>query len=297
MQQHVASAQCQNLSLTPSYRPLLLTLSPMAETQWLLTDKSPSAGSISMSDGADRSTDCMAPPTEHHEKAHIHCPGYSNSFAAAAHLHVQRTGQQRRHAAPGSLDGRLQPSAAAALSAAPPTAPPLLPAGEEGQMKRGSLLGNMQSASHLRPPGLQALIQRIKAPTTAGMLTVVTTFWAILTCRPSGLGCGLVQHLHALHLCHGQLVPVPGSGRNHELAHQVLEAVAAEQHDKKLGAVHEVHVQALRPVLVVTLPQFCIAQHLQRGCSMNDEHMCFACCASRRNGLLDFGAACNAMQC
>lgn len=148
----------------PILQTSLTYLSPMAETQWLLTDKSPSAGSISMSDGADRSTDCMAPPTEHHEKAHIHCPGYSNSFAAAAHLHVQRTGQQRRHAAPGSLDGRLQPSAAAALSAAPPTAPPLLPAGEEGQMKRGSLLGNMQSASHLRSPGLQALIQRIKGP-------------------------------------------------------------------------------------------------------------------------------------
>ena len=80
------------------------------------------------------------------------------------------------------------------------------------------------------------------------------------TCKPMGIV--LAADLHSSHLWRGKVATGARGCCNHELADKVLKAVAAKQHDKEFGAVHEVNIQALRTVLVIALPQLRVPQHL-----------------------------------
>jgi len=46
-------------------------------------------------------------------------------------------------------------------------------------------------------------------------------------------------------------------------SHEVVKGHGAEQCSEEVSTVHEVHVQALRAVLVVAVPQLTVAQHLK----------------------------------
>ena len=81
--------------------------------------------------------------------------------------------------------------------------------------------------------------------------------------QPPALEQGCMASTFLKALCQWPSTGTPG--RNHELAQQVLEGVAAKQHGEELCAIHEVDVQPLCAVLVVALPQLSVAQHLHGG--------------------------------
>lgn len=82
-----------------------------------------------------------------------------------------------------------------------------------------------------------------------------------LAVRPCRSVC---TRLQLLHLPRVEVPAAACSHGNHELAHQVIEAIRTEECGKELSAVHEVDIQRLGAVCIIPRAQLRIAQHLHK---------------------------------